>query len=307
MLRLWVPAGERIESAHRLNIGIAGAEANVAVALARMGRSSGWLSRLPDNPLGRRTARSLAAHGVDTSGISWADEGRMGTYYVELSGRPRPVTVVYDRSGSATTQMTPADIDWSMVEGARVAFVSGITPALSESCAEATAEFMSRASEAGATVAFDVNYRARLWNPEQARPVLGDLCRLADVVISAEEDARDIFLLDGSVEDLIEGMAAISDSDHIVITRGANGAAWRSGDAGGRVKPFEADVVDPIGAGDAFAAGVIIGILDDDPAEGVAIGSAMGALEVGLYGDVFTIDPEEVESVRSGAGRDVSR
>ena len=114
MVRYWVPAGERIESAPVFRVGIAGAEANVAVALARMGRSVAWMSRLPANPLGTRTARALAAQGVDVSHVVWDDAGRMGTYYVELTRPPRPVTVVYDRAGSSVTQLSADTVKTSV-------------------------------------------------------------------------------------------------------------------------------------------------------------------------------------------------
>jgi len=307
MLRYWVPAGERIESAPQFRVGVAGAEANVSVALARMGRSVTWVSRLPDNPLGHRTARALLAQGVDVSHVVWSAEGRMGTYYVELSTPPRPATVVYDRAGSATSMMTVEDIDWSLLAGAGVAYISGITPALSASCRGVTFELMSRAAAADIPIVFDVNYRARLWGIEEAATVLGDLCNRADVVIVTEEDARDLFSVSGTPASVLDGMSNFAGTERVILTRGAEGASWKDGQATGHVPAHAAAVLDQIGAGDAFAAGAIIGLLDGSLPDGVALGAAMGAIEVGLYGDMFTIDPSEVANLLKGTDRDVSR
>jgi 2-dehydro-3-deoxygluconokinase len=307
MLRYWVPAGERIESAPQFQVGVAGAEANVSVALARMGRSVTWISRLPDNPLGHRTARALSAQGVDVSQVIWSPAGRMGTYYVELSAPPRPATVVYDRAGSAASTMTTEDVDWSLLDDTSVAYVSGITPALSGSCREVTYELMERAGKAGVPAVFDVNYRARLWEVDEAARVLGDLSNKADVVIVTEEDARDLFSVAGDPASVLNGMSRVAGTDRVVLTRGAAGASWKDGGAAGHIPPHPAAVIDPIGAGDAFAAGVIIGLLDGSLPEGVALGAAMGAIEVGLFGDTFTVDPAEVANLLKGTDRDVSR
>jgi 2-dehydro-3-deoxygluconokinase len=272
-----------------------------------MGRSVAWVSALPDNPLGRRAAAALAAQGVDVSHVVWSPGGRMGTYYVELSAPPRPATVVYDRAGSAISQLDPEQIDWHLIDTARLAYVSGITPALSATCRAITAELMQRADAAGIPIVFDVNYRARLWETDEASRVLSEFCTAADVVIVTEEDARDLFGVAGDPETILEGMAAVAETDRVVLTRGADGAAWKDGAATGRAAAHEAVVVDPIGAGDAFAAGVIIGLLDGDLERGVEMGAAMGAIEVGLFGDMFTVDPSEVADLLDGPDRDISR
>lgn len=307
MLRYSVPPGERIETAPRYHVGIGGAEANVAVALSRMGRSAAWISRLPQSPLGHRVSRALAAQGVDVGYVSWDETARMGTYYVELSVPPRPAAVVYDREHSAASRLRTRHVDWSIVESCRVAYVSGITPALSESCREVTFELFARAAAAGVPVVFDVNYRSRLWPKQDAVPVLSDLCRRADVVIITAEDAGALFDVTGQPESVVSGIASHFGADRVVVTHGPDGASFRDGGETGAAAGPPAEIVDPIGAGDAFTAGVIIGLLDGSFAEGVELGAVMGAIEVGLWGDMFTVDADEVETIRRGVARDVDR
>ena len=303
MLRFWVPPGERLENMSAFHVSVAGAEANVAMAAARMGRSSAWLSRLPDSALGHRALHEIAAYGVDVSHVRLVDDARMGTYYVELSVPPRPIQVIYDRAHSAATLMTSADIPWDVVEQAGVVHVAGITPALSPSCRELALNVLRRAS----TAAVDVNYRANLWAPGEARAVLTEMCRAADLVILTREDARDVFGLDGSPTQVVDAMQTLTGAESIVLTAGAEGAMWLTEDGEGSAPAYEAQVVDRIGAGDAFAAGVLMGYLDGDLPGGVGRGLAMAALKLGMFGDQLRCDPAEVDRVIAGGHREVSR
>jgi 2-dehydro-3-deoxygluconokinase len=308
MLRIWVPAGERLEDAPSFRISVAGAEANVAMAASRMGARTAWLSSLPNNPLGRRAAREIASHGVDVSGVHWVDGARMGTYYVELSVPPRPITVVYDRADSAASLMTASDVAWDVVESARVVHITGITPALSASCRELSLEVARRAAAAGALVSVDVNYRRMLWPPEDCRRVVAELARAAGLVIVTAEDARDVFGIDGSPEDVLDGITAETGCSRAVVTLGADGSHWRGPDGRGSAPGYSgAQVIDRIGAGDSFAAGVLLGLLSDDLAGGVRRGIAMSALKLGIYGDQMTLAPHEVEQLLAGHDREVSR
>ena len=218
MLRIWVPAGERLEDAPRYRVAVAGAEANVAMAAARMGASTAWLSSLPDNPLGSRAAREIASHGVDVSHVHWTAAGRMGTYYVELSVPPRPITVVYDRAGSAASSMDAAAIAWPVVESARVLHLSGITPALSPSCLQLSRDLVARARSAGVKVSIDANYRRMLWSPEECREALTGLAAGADLLIVTAEDARDVLGLEGSPNAVLDGIRDLIPADRTVLT-----------------------------------------------------------------------------------------
>lgn len=300
MLRLWVPPGRRLETTAELAVSSAGAEANVAVALARMGRSVAFLSRLPDSPLGRRVVNDLRSHGVDTTHVAMVPGARMGTYYVEANVSPLPTTVVYDRVGSAAAGLTAADVPWEVVEAARLVHVSGITPALSPSCRDVTRELVTRARGAGAAVTVDVNYRAKLWNPAEAAAVLEPLCAAATVVILTREDAATLFGLIGSDREVATAARERFGVDHLVLTCGADGAVLDDDSGVEAVAAVPAEVVDRIGSGDAFAAGVIHGLLDGDVLAGVRIGVAMAALTLGTVGDQFLATPAEVEAVLAG-------
>jgi len=160
-----------------------GAESNVAVGAARLGADAVWLSKLPESPLGRRIIGELRSHGVRT-GVSWADPeaSRLGTYYLEHGGEPRGTNVIYDRADAAITTVTPAELPTGALEAAEYFHTTGITPALSERAAETTTALLRAAGDAGATRSFDLNYRAKLWDPETARAAYEDLFEHVDTL-----------------------------------------------------------------------------------------------------------------------------
>ncbi|HEY6220221.1 MAG TPA: sugar kinase, partial [Gemmatimonadaceae bacterium] len=163
MVRLTPPGFQRIEQARSFDVHVGGGELNVAVAAARLGLSTQWISRLTENPLGRMIAGRAMEQGVDTSRVVWTPEDRAGLYFAELGAAPRASAVVYDRSGSAVSRIEPGSIDWSgALTGVRWFHTSGITPALSESAAAVTAESLVAAKKAGAKVSYDLNYRSKL-------------------------------------------------------------------------------------------------------------------------------------------------
>ncbi len=307
MLRLWVPTGERLEDAPAFRVTVAGAEANVAMAAARMGARTAWLSALPSNALGRRAWREIAAHGVDVSHIRWTDKGRMGLYFIELSVPPRPITVLYDRAGSAAALMSLEAVAWPVLESARIVHISGITPALSESTREVALEVVRRAHAAGALVSLDVNYRHLLWEPHECRAVMMEMARHADLVITTVEDARDVFNLTAAPQAVLEELGALTGAGRVVLTAGSDGAHWLDGKRRGSRPAFDASAIDRIGAGDAFAAGTLLGLLDGDLPGGIERGLAMAALKLGIHGDQLTVTPAEVDRVMQGSRREVSR
>ena len=303
MLRLWVHPGERLEDSPTLRVSVAGAEANVAIAVSRMGHTAAWLSRLPASPLGRRAAREIASHGVDVSHVRWSEDDRMGTYYVELAQPPRPVAVIYDREHSAASAMTREDVAWEVIENAGVVHISGITPALSDSCRDLAFEVVERAP----SCIVDINYRARLWSVDAARATLSKMASRSNVVIITEEDASDVFGINGDPSRVLEEMRAIVEGGTVILTRGSMGAAWLTEGGAGSAPSFPAEVVDRVGAGDAFAAGLAIGVIEGDIPSGVTRGLAMAALKLGLYGDQLRVEPSEVEALITGSGREVMR
>lgn len=307
MLRLSVPPGTRLETAQAFDVHVAGSEANVAVALARLGRTVAWLSSLPEGPLGRRVSAALTGQGVDVSHVRWVPDARLGIFYVELTLPPRRVTTVYDRRDSPAAQMSASDFPWSVATEARLVHISGITPALSPSCRHLCEELAARTRGSGVAFSLDVNYRAKLWSIEEARSCLESLASGADLLIVGREDARDIFGLDGESEAVLSGLVERTGARHLVLTLGRDGAAFHSPDATGVVPGVPATIVDRLGAGDAFTAGVIDGFLAGDLERGVRFGTAMGSLALGIMGDQVITTVAEIEEVLRGGGRSVDR
>ena len=284
------------QQASTLEAGVGGSELNVAVLAARLGVPSRWVSRLPDNALGRMVAARAREQGVDPN-VDWtADgEGRVGLYFLETAGA-RIGSVVYDRAGSAFSRITPGAIDWpSVFGGARWYHVSGITPALSDGAAKATAESLVAAKRAGLTVSYDLNFRPKLWSATQARAAQEPLMQHVDVLIAGEEDARVIFGTD-SAESLAQrfaiGAVAITLRDN---PRSAGLAADGQVYSAPR---FEVATVDPIGAGDAFVGGLIVSRLErrgwDDA---VRFASATAALKHTIPGDFCLVTRKDVDEL----------
>ena len=307
MLRLSVPAGVRLEETERLDLHVAGAEANTAIALAQLGRNVSWISWLPRNPLGRRVGRELRANGVDISHVHWVDGKRIGVYFVELASPPRPVSVVYDRVGSAAATMAADDLPDDVIDSAKVVHLSGITPALSESCRVLSLEVAERARSGPALLTVDINYRAKLWSPEDARSCLTDLARGADVVVVTREDASDVFGVGGDPVDMVTRLRKILEAGYVVLTLGDEGSIWDSDQDTGSEPAIPTVIVDRLGAGDAFMAGVIDGLLADDLVQGVRTGTVLASLALGTDGDHVITTREEVERILAGAGRAVDR
>ncbi len=308
MLRLSVPAGERLETAPVYEVRTAGSESNAMAALARLGRRTAWVSRLVDNPLGRRVAGEISAHGVDVSGVIWSQAGRNEVFFVEYGSRPRPTQVVYDRQPSALTLIRFEELDLDLMLGGRILHLSGIFPALSPNCAQVADELIDRARAAGVEVSLDVNYRAKLWPPDEAQETLSPLLERADLIICTQEDAWDVFGLAGKDEEVAAALQERFKPRACVLTLGAAGALARVKGGSYRSRGYEVDVVDRLGAGDAFCAGFLNGWLDGSPQWGVEYGSAMAALKLGLAGDYFVSGPREVEDLlRSRGAREVGR
>jgi 2-dehydro-3-deoxygluconokinase len=330
MVRLTPPAFRRLEQAQSLDVHVGGAELNVAVGAARLGLASRWVSRLPENSLGRMMANRAREHGVDVSRVEWAKDGRAGLYFAELGAAPRPSSVLYDRAGSAMSGAAPGTFDWSSIfEGARWFHVSGITPALSDSAAEVTAEALAAAKAAGLTVSYDLNYRSKLWSTDRARAVQEPLMRFVDVLITTEEDTSLVFGVHGgprggpaaSVDSATFAPVARSLADRfgfsaVAITLRENPSVWLNtwsafvlaGSQQYDAPRYQVEIVDRIGAGDAFSAGLIFGRLvvgGWDAA--VAYGTALSALKHSIPGDLSLSTREDVEQVLKGAGMRVAR
>ncbi len=307
LVRLSVNEGGVLETANQLDVFVGGAEANVAVALARMGRKVAWMSRVADDPFGRRVVAELRRHGVNCEAIVWQANSRTGVYYAEIAGPPRGVSVTYDRSNSAATQMSSGNTDVALVADARVVQLSGITPALSDSCAEMSHSLLKTAKIKSCKVLVDVNYRSRLWTIDKAKSVLGPLCAMADLVLCTAEDARDLFGIAEPSELTAAQLAEKFGVPTVVLTDGPHCVYWHDREGSGFSPAILTTTVDRIGAGDAFCAGVIIGLLDGDLVSGIRTGQAMASLKHTIAGDQLVSSAGEVAAVLATGTRSVKR
>jgi 2-dehydro-3-deoxygluconokinase len=307
MLRLSVGSGHRLEDAHYFDVHVAGSEANVAFAAARVGLRAAWVSALPANPLGRRVATTLGAGGVDTTLVRWVQGGRLGLYFVEMGSSPRPISVVYDRAASAMAQASPDQFDWTAAGDTDFLHVSGITLGLSASGKAVARRAMEEARNRGAKVTFDVNYRQRLWDPAAAAAAVREVAGLLDVVICTAEDARDLFGAAGAPEAVVERLRTELGAPTVVLTLGADGAIASSGGEMVARRGHVVETVDRVGAGDAFVAGLIWGLLEGSLDVGLERGLAMSALKMTLHGDLFRLDASDVAALLARGEREVGR
>jgi 2-dehydro-3-deoxygluconokinase len=303
MWRLSPPGFERLETTRSLDINIGGAESNVAIALARLGKRVAWWSKLPDNGPGRNVADTLRFHGVDVSGVQWGGK-RLGTYFVEFGSPPRPTQVIYDRADSAASQMRAEDFDWSLLKHSRWLHLTGITPALSESCLETTRRAVHEARAAKIPLSFDLNYRAKLWTPEQAAPVYDEIAGRSTVVIAALRDIHLIYGPQTTIQDLHQRWNGAV----IVLTNGVNGSDAFNGKTIYHADAFSVQIVDRVGAGDSFDAGLICALLDGKPlGEALRFGNALAALKMTLQGDIAVVTKAEIEHLLSSGSSLIQR
>jgi 2-dehydro-3-deoxygluconokinase len=317
MIRLSPPNFRRLEQARSLDVQVGGAELNTAVALARLGRSTAWVSRLTDNPLGRLIANQAREAGVSSEHVVWTPDERVGVYFLEFGAAPRASSVLYDRKATAIAAIQPGMVPWSKVfAGVKWFHVTGITPALSGSAAETTREAMQAARAAGVQTSMDLNYRVKLWSQEEAGRCMTDLMQFCDVLVTTEEDIERVFGITG--KDYEEAAARVADRfplKIVAITLRENPLVWKNTWTAiayqqGRVlrtRTYEVEIVDRLGAGDSFAAGLIHGLLDGDLQKALDFGVAASALKHSIPGDFAWITRAEVEALLKGSGLRISR
>lgn len=310
MWRLSPPGFQRLDTTRSLDVQIGGAESNLAIALSRLGKQVAWWSRLPENPLGQHIAQTLKTFGVDVSGVYWETGARLGTYFIEFGSPPRATQVVYDRANSAASHMQPGDFDWSALERTRRLHLTGITPALSPSCLETVRHAIREATRAAVPVSFDVNYRAKLWTWDQCRPVIDELAGMCALVFTALRDARSLTQKpDANIEALARELHTRWNGAAVILTNGASEAVAFDGENLHSLPAFNVPtIVDRIGAGDSFDAGVLCGLLDGKPLpEAVRYGHAVAAIKMTIPGDIALTNRAEVERLLAEASHDVQR
>jgi 2-dehydro-3-deoxygluconokinase len=306
MLRMATPPGVRLGDAATLEVHVAGAEANVAAALAQLGVSVRWVSALPVNPVGTRVERELRACGVEVDAIEWIPDSRLGIFFSDTGAAPRPTQVTYDRAGSAFTELRSLP-DWAFA-GAEIVHVSGITAAVA---AEGLVDgLLAQVEAAGAALSVDVNFRSLLWSPAEAREGLRPLLAEATTVICGGADAAAVLELDGDPADVVvalrEGWAPRA--RQVVLTLGAEGCLGLDAVGGlHRHAAPTATLIDRFGVGDAFAAGLLWGLLDDDFDLGLRAATTLAALKATVSGDFSRTDEAELRAALGDERRAIVR
>jgi 2-dehydro-3-deoxygluconokinase len=327
MVRLAPPHFQRIEQTRSFEVEVGGAELNTAVGLVRLGHEVAWVSALPDNPLGRLVVNRVRETGVNTEFVEFTQEGRCGLYFLEFGASPRASSILYDRKQSSLSQAEPGTtsfwagwkpgtFQWPTIfDEAKWLHVTGITAAIVED-REVVGEALRLAREAGLKVSIDLNYRSQLWTPDEAGRVMSGLLKHCDLLIASEPDADQLFGIKGDdFADVAEQMCQRFGLKFVAGVRRETPLVWRNkfaavGWSNGELyetASYEVEIVDRLGAGDALAAGLIHGLLEDDFGQGLDYGAAMGAIKHTIPGDLPWITKDEVEAVLSGQGLRIKR
>lgn len=325
MMRLSTKRNERIVQAREFDVSYSGAEANVGAALEALGARSYMVSSVPDNAVGEACLAYLRQHGMDLSNVR-KHGFRLGIYYVETGASQRASTFLYNRKGSSITELGTEDFDWpSILKGKHWFHFSGITPALSDSVAAILLEACGAAKSLGLTVSADLNFRKKLWSVEKARSVWAELMKSVDVLFTNEEEAEIIFdvkargadVRSGKIEEsgyedvaaqLIErfGLRCVSITLRESLSASVNDWSGMICDGKGvyKSRKYRIDpVVDRVGGGDAFSAGVIYGLLTgQDLQETVEFAAAASCLKHSMHGDVNLATFDEIMDLVKGGG-----
>ena len=310
MLMFAPPPYELIERCDRFTAYSGGSESNVAIGLQRLGLAAGWIGKLPDNALGHKVVNEIRRYGVDTSACIWTSSGRVGTFFVEWGAPPRPLKTIYDRAGSIATTLTADDLDWDYIGAAEWLHLTGITPALSEVCRASVPEIAARARARGCRVSFDVNYRSLLWTPDEARRALQAILPHVNLLVATQADATMLLGLQArqvAVEDLVQQLYERYAPDALAITCGAKGCVAGDGRNLYRSPGYDVQVVNRLGAGDAFDAGLLYGYLTAGLQAGLEYGCAMAALKMTIPQNTPLIERQDVERLLSGRNLDLVR
>ena len=324
MLRLAPEGYNRFVQAEKFGVTFGGGEANVAVSLANFGIDAAFVSKIPENEIGQAAVNSLRKYGVDTSLIVRGGN-RLGIYFLEKGASQRPSKVIYDRAYSAISLADRSDFNWDdVLRDADWFHFTGITPALSDNVAALCLEAVKKAKALGITVSCDLNYRKKLWTREKAREVMGELCKYVDILIANEEDAYDVFGIksegtsvtagtvnaDGYVEVAEKltkafGFKAVAITLRTSISASDNKwAAMLYKDGKSYMsKSYNVHIVDRVGGGDSFGAGLIFSMLSGkNERETIEFATAASCLKHSIEGDYNMVTADEVEKLAGGDG-----
>lgn len=272
-----------LRSGATFTFGVGGAETNVAIGLSRLGATTCWIGRLGQDAFGDEVVRALRGEGVGLAVVR--DPRRATGLMVKQRRTPVHAELAYYRSGSAGSALAPGDVDTEVVAGARLLHVSGITPALSASAAATVDHAVRTAHDSGVLVSLDVNYRSRLWSPDQASAHIGSLLPFVDVLFAGCAEARLLGADPGDPSRAAQDLSRRGPPE-VVITHGATGATAARDGSVSTAAPPTVPVVDTVGAGDAFVAGYLCALLDGQPVpDRLAQGCAAGAFACMARGD----------------------
>lgn len=322
MLRLATPGNLRFGQAHSLEMTFGGGEANVAVSLAQWGIESSFVTRLPQNDIAQTCINQLRGLGVETHHILRGGE-RIGIYFLETGASQRASTVTYDRAHSSISTIDPTSLDWNeILKNATWFHFTGITPALSDNAAKAVTQGAKAAKAAGLTVSCDLNFRKKLCTTEKAQSVMSDLMTHVDFCIANEEDAQKVFGVKASETKITAGkldpagyvevaekLTARFKFKGVSITLRESFSASRNGWSGlfytdGKAhfsRRYDIDIVDRVGAGDSFAAGLIFALLQKtSPQDAVEFAAAASCLKHSIPGDFNFSSLAEINALLAG-------
>jgi 2-dehydro-3-deoxygluconokinase len=324
MMRLNPEGFYRLVQANKLEVSYSGAEANVAVSLATLGVDATYVTKLPANDLGRSAVNELRRHGVDVGRIVTGGK-RIGVYYVERGASQRPSKVIYDRAGSAIATAVPGDFDWNdILKEADWFHFTGITPALGEELPGICLAACKAAKEHGVMVSCDLNYRKNLWSRERAGEVMATLMPYVDLCIANEEDAADVFGIRAPDTDVEAGRLAREGYGKVacqlverfgfkkvaITLRGSisasenewGGMIYDARDAKACFSPtYHIWIVDRVGGGDSFAAGLIYGLMNSySDQEAVNFAAAASCIKHSIEHDFNLTTLEEIARLAAG-------
>lgn len=322
MLRLSTPGFQRIVQSEQFEVTYGGGEANVAVSLSNYNHQVSFVTKLPNNPIGQSAINHLRRYGVDTSWIKRGGD-RIGIYFLETGASMRASTVTYDRAHSAIAEAEVSDFDFDEIfRGVDWFHWTGITPALGPKAAALTKRALIAAKKHGVTVSVDLNYRKKLWTPEQAQAIMKDLMGYVDVCIGNEEDAHLVLGFEPKNSNITKGKldtkgyeaifkemaetfgfkyVASSLRESYSATHNGWQALLYDGKAFYQSKRYEIEpIIDRVGGGDSFAGGLIHGLLTREPQEAIEFAVAASALKHTIPGDYNLVDEQEVDKLAKG-------
>lgn len=304
---LFTPNDGLIKYANEYSRKFGGAESNFAIGLTRLDHQVGWISAVGEDEFGKGMLAFIKGEGVDVSEVKIDPQAPTGLYFKEIRNSS-DIRIQYYRKGSAASQLSKKDLNEGYLAKFKYLHISGITPALSESCAEMIFEAIKLAKKNGLEIVFDPNLRKKLWSEQRARNVLLQIAKEADIVLPGIAEGEFLF---GETNPEKLGQLFLNHGARIVVLKvGAEGAYFFTNEESALVPGFKVDsVVDPVGAGDGFAAGFMSGMLDGLTLnEAVQRGNAVGAIVTTVNGDVEGLpERREIERFINKPADDVSR